>query len=86
MEPEEILRDLEAAKQLAEQSQHDMRKLITTVTDYASKMITEIYADDLLTMESKGFRDIEDILSRYIVGMAGDVDDAVFNNQVAPQP
>ncbi len=59
-----------------------MNKLISVLTERALKLITEIYADDLLTMESKGFLDIEDILSRHIVRLAMEVDNAVFNNQV----
>lgn len=82
MEPEDILRDLEAAKALAEQSQADINKLINLLTERALQLITEIYADDLLTMESKGFRDINNVLSQYLTRLAIEVDNIVFNNQV----
>ena len=49
-------------------------------------MIIEIHADDLLTMESKGFRDIKGMLSRHIVSLAGEVDNAVLITRLSPDP
>lgn len=82
MSPEEILRNLEEAKKLADASQSDINKFINITTEQVLKTISEIYADNLLSMESDGFREIQQAVSLYTTRLAVDLDNIVFNNQV----
>ena len=80
-ENKEMLRDLEKAKKLAEQEQINMNRFINALSQQALKLITEIYADDLLTMESKGFADINNAVSSSLTQLAVNVENAVYRNQ-----
>jgi len=81
-ENKHMLRDLEEAKKLAEHEQINMNRFINALSQQALTLITEIYADDLLTMESKGFIDINNAVSSSLTQLAVTVENAVYRNQV----
>lgn len=80
-EEKEKFKDFEEAKILSNQSQQDIRRFVDSMSKHALKLVSEMYADDLLTMESKGFKEINDAVSYSLNNLAVAIDDAVFNNQ-----
>lgn len=78
----ENFRDLKEAKMLSDQSQQDMQQFVNSMSEHALKLVSEIYADDLLTMESNGFKEISKAVSHSLSDLAVTTDNAVFNNQV----
>ena len=81
MLPEEIFDDLDDAYKLAQQEQESINSFIASMEAHALKLITEIYGDDLLTMESEGFRQINENISRNVCRMAMDINNLVGRNQ-----
>lgn len=82
MSAEEISNNLEEAKNRAEQSQDDINKFINTLNEHALKLISEIYENDLLTMESNGFKEILNSLSVHLTPLGIDIDNVIFGNQL----
>ncbi len=79
---EEEFYELKGLMEQAEESQVEMNRFQSALIDYCNKLVTEIYGDQLLTMESKGFTDINEVISRAALRLTCDINDIVFNNQV----
>lgn len=82
MLPERVYYELMALKAQADKADEEMDKFQHSFNEFCHKLVTEIYADQLLTMESDGFRDIEDKISRAAAKLTVDINNIVFRNQV----
>lgn len=82
MTPEQFF-ELQNLAEQAEESQKDIRRFQDSLIGYCKKLVSIIYERDLLTMESKGFEELNDRIIRAAGKLAVEVDNAVFNNQVA---
>ena len=79
---EEDFLKLKASKEAADHSQGDMNRFQNNMIAHAKKLVSDIYGDSMMTMESEGFREIEDRISRHMVSLAMELSNIVYRQQV----
>ncbi|MEQ1675665.1 MAG: hypothetical protein ABL876_03115 [Chitinophagaceae bacterium] len=82
MIPEEIYYELKALMEQADKADGEMDQFETSLVAHCNKLIAEIYGDQLLTMESEGFKQIKDKLWRVCMHLTVDINNIIYRNQV----
>ncbi len=77
----EIFDDINNTLKMAQQEQASINIFITSMEAHAKKIITEIYGDGLLTMESEGFREIDENISRSLYTISLDICNIISKHQ-----
>lgn len=73
---------LKSMQERAEQQEAKMDKLEASLTAYCNKLLSEIYGDEMMTLESEGFKLLNTKTWRMVRGYSGEVNKIICKNQV----
>ncbi|CAN5159904.1 hypothetical protein BH09BAC2_BH09BAC2_13730 [soil metagenome] len=83
MENDEKYFRLKAIKNLSDDSIHDIDEFQKRIASHALQLITELYGEQLLTIESGGFKEILDTVSQHTTKLAVDLNNTIYKNKAA---
>jgi hypothetical protein len=78
----EEFEEFDALFMQADKSQQEIKNYQDKLIDYCNKLVTEVYGDQLLSLESAGYRELDNKIIRMAGNLAVEVNNIFFHNTI----